>query len=120
MAQQFATIDEYIGTFPAHVRAILEEVRRTIHEAVPGAGETISYHMPTITVDGKSVITFAGWKRHIAIYPAPSGDDDYERDIAPFRTGTATLNFPLNDAIPYPLIARSAAILAARSGSTAD
>ena len=117
MAQQFATIDEYIGTFPADVRVILEEVRRTIHEAVPGAGETISYHMPTITVDGRSVITFAGWKRHIALYPGPSGDEDYEREIAPYRTGTATLNFPLKNPIPYPLIAQTAAILAAQGAA---
>jgi uncharacterized protein YdhG (YjbR/CyaY superfamily) len=116
MAQKFATIDEYIATFPENVQEILEEVRRTIHAAVPGADETISYHMPTIAVDGKSVVTFAGWKKHIALYPAPSGDADYERDIAKYRTETATLNFPLKDPIPYPLIGRSAALLAAQVG----
>lgn len=113
MAQQFATIDEYIATLPPAVGEILQLVRRTIHDAIPGAGETISYHMPTITLDGKSVVAFAGWKKHIALYPAPAGDADYERDIAPYRTQTSTLNFPLKDPIPYALIGRTAALLAA-------
>ncbi|WP_241999299.1 hypothetical protein [Kribbella sp. VKM Ac-2569] len=43
----FETVDEYIASFPAEVREVLDEVRRTIHAAVPDAGEKISYQMPT-------------------------------------------------------------------------
>ena len=115
MAQKFQSIDDYIASFPEDVQALLEEVRKTIHGAVPGAGEIISYNIATITVEGRSVVNFAGWKKHIALYPAPSGDADYERDIAPYRTETATLNFPLKNPIPFPLIARTAALLAEQS-----
>ena len=116
MAEPFATIEEYIDSFPEDVRIVLEEIRRTIHRAVPGAGETISYRIPTITVDGASVVCFAGWQRHVAMYPAPSGDGAYERAIAPYRSAKATLKFPLKDPIPYGLIEQSAALLAAQRG----
>ena len=118
MTQRFESIDAYIATFPPEVQAILEQVRSTIHGAVPGAGETISYHMPTITVDGSYLVAFAGWKKHIALYPAPSGDEDFEVAIAPYRTSRSTASFPLSKPIPYDLVARIATVLAAQRAAT--
>ena len=66
------SVDEYIASFPAEVQAVLEEVRRTIHAVVPGAGEKISYQIPTITLDGKSLLYFSGWKEHISDLPDPA------------------------------------------------
>ena len=56
--QKFGSVDEYIASFPVEIRQVLEEVRRTIHAVVPGAGEKISYQIPTITLDGKSLLYF--------------------------------------------------------------
>ena len=98
------TVDEYIARFPPDVRAVLEEVRRTIHAAVPGAGEKISYQIPTITFDGTNLLHFSAWKSHIALYPIPPIDED----LTPYRSGKGTLKFPLNKPIPYDLITRVA------------
>ena len=116
MAEPSATIDEYLDSFPEDVRMVLQKIRRTIHRAVPGAGETISCRIPTITIDGAAVVSFAGWQRHVARYPAPSGDGAYERAIAPYRSAKATLKFPLKDPIPYGPAAQSVALLAAQHG----
>jgi uncharacterized protein YdhG (YjbR/CyaY superfamily) len=102
--QQFGSVEEYIGSFPADVRAILEHVRRAILDAVPGAGETISYQIPTITLDGRRLLYFAGWKHHISVYPAPAGDEDLERRLGPYRSAKSTLKFPLSRPVPYDLI----------------
>ena len=72
MAGHFASIDDYIQSFPENVQIILEQVRATIHGALPEAEEKISYNIPAITVGGRSVVQFAGWKRHISVYPAPT------------------------------------------------
>jgi uncharacterized protein YdhG (YjbR/CyaY superfamily) len=115
----FSTVDEYIASFPEERRTILEEVRRTMRGAAPGTEETISYGIPTFTLNGRYVIYFAGWKRHIAIYPIPRGDEALERDIAPYRAAKGTLHFPLDKPIPYDLIARlTAAAVRARTGGT--
>ena len=102
------TIDEYIAGCPAAVRPTLAEIRRRVHETVPGAGETIRYSMPTMTLDGSSLVHFAAWKKHIAVYPAPAPTDDdaFERALAPHRGDKGTLRFPLDEPIPYDLIAR--------------
>ncbi|TCC55077.1 hypothetical protein E0H73_36355 [Kribbella pittospori] len=106
MAEKFTSVDEYIASFPADVQEILQEVRRTIHAVVPDAGEKISYQIPTITLDGKSLVYFSGWKEHIALYPIPPLDDALSAAIAPYRSGKGTLKFPLKDPIPYNLITR--------------
>ncbi len=115
MAEKFSTVDEYIASFPAEVREVLEQVRRTVHAAVPGAGEKISYQIPTITLDGKSLLYFSGWKEHISVYPIPPVDDALATAIEPYRSGKGTLKFPLKDPIPYDVITRlTRAFVAAR------
>ena len=100
------TVDEYIASFPPDVREVLEEVRRTIRAVVPSAGEKISYQIPTITLDGTSLMHFSGWKAHIALYPIPPVDADLAAELEPFHSGKSTLKFPLNKPIPYDLITR--------------
>jgi len=112
VAAKFANIDEYIRLFPDDVQAVLDEVRRTIHSAVPSPGETISYQMPTITLDGHSLVYFAAWKHHIGIYPPiPEIDPELDQELSPYRAAKGTLKFPLREPIPYDLIGRVVALL---------
>jgi uncharacterized protein YdhG (YjbR/CyaY superfamily) len=106
LSKQFATIDDYIGSFPEDVQVVLEEVRRTVRRAAPGAGETISYQIPTITVNGKYLVSFAAWKHHVGLYPVPTADEAFEQELAPYRAAKATVRFPLREPIPYELIER--------------
>jgi uncharacterized protein YdhG (YjbR/CyaY superfamily) len=105
MAAGFTSVDDYIASFPPNVQEVLQEVRRTMHTAVPGSAEKISYEIPTITLDGRAVVYFAGWKRHVSVYPVPSGDEEYEARVAPYRSGAGTAKFPLDKPVPYDVIA---------------
>ncbi|HEY8720333.1 iron chaperone [Pengzhenrongella sp.] len=111
--QHFASIDAYIAIFPPEVQVLLREVRRAIHRAAPDAGETISYQIPTITLGGTTLIYFAGWKHHIALYPVPEVDEATERELAPYRAAKSTLRFPLKNPIPTALIERLTALAVA-------
>lgn len=108
MAEQFSSVDQYVDSFPGDVRSILQEVRRTIHEAVPGAGEKISYHIPAITLDDQPLLHFSGWKKHISVYPIPEADSALDQALEPYKAGKGTLKFPLDKPIPYDLIGRIA------------
>jgi uncharacterized protein YdhG (YjbR/CyaY superfamily) len=114
MAEHFETVDGYIASQPAEVQAILQEIRRRAFAAVPGAGDRISYGIPTITLDGHYVMYFAAWKHHISVYPVPGGDAEFEQEIAPYRAAKGTLKFPLAKPIPYELIEKVATVLAER------
>jgi uncharacterized protein YdhG (YjbR/CyaY superfamily) len=110
VAKQFASIDDYIASFPTDVQTILQKVRETIRNAAPGAEEIISYGIPTFTLGGKHLVYFAAWKRYISVYPLPAGDDAFEREITPYRAAKSTARFPLGKPIPYDLIARLVAL----------
>lgn len=112
MAQKFASVGDYIGTFPADVQAILREVRHTIRSAVPAADETISYHLPTFTLNGNVLVYIAAWKRYLSLYPVPAVDDALEQAIAPYRAAKSTLRFPFDQPVPYELIGRLVALKA--------
>ena len=105
---KFASVDEYIGSFPAVVQEVLQEIRRRLHDVVPGAGEKISYQIPTITLDGKALLYFSAWKEHISVYPIPPVDDALAAELEQYKAGKGTLKFPLKQPIPYDLIARVA------------
>lgn len=106
MRQHYKTIDEYIKTFPKNVQNILENMRQIIRETEPEAVETISYQMPTFKLNGKNLVHFAAFKEHIGFYPTPSGIDSFEKELAPYRTGKGTLQFPLDKPIPFNLVKR--------------
>jgi uncharacterized protein YdhG (YjbR/CyaY superfamily) len=100
------TIDQYIAGFPPEVRATLEMIRETIRKAAPKATETISYRIPAFTFDGGTLIYFAAFKKHIGIYPPLRGDAKLVREVAPYAGEKGNLKFPLDQPIPYSLIAR--------------
>jgi uncharacterized protein YdhG (YjbR/CyaY superfamily) len=123
MPTGFATVDEYVATFPAEVRALLEQVRATIRGVLPDADEIITYDIPTFVLDGHPVIYFAGWKHHISLYPVPGGDAAYGEASATYVSGRGTLRFPLARPIPFDLVARTAELqaeLTARAASPAE
>ncbi len=111
-----ATIDEYLDALPEQARTVVTEIRRRIHANVGGVGEAIRYQIPAFTLDGRSFVHVGAWQRHIAVYPVPDGDEQFERDIAPYRTEKSTARFPLRQPVPYELIDRLVVLLTARRG----
>jgi uncharacterized protein YdhG (YjbR/CyaY superfamily) len=104
-AKQFKTIDDYIATFPDDIQAILEKLRQTIREAAPEAEEAISYQMPTFKLHG-NLMHFAAFKNHIGFYPAPSGIEEFEKELAPYRASKGSIRFPLSKPIPFDLVSK--------------
>ncbi|MEW6027847.1 MAG: iron chaperone [Chloroflexota bacterium] len=102
----FASVDEYIATFPDETQRLLEEVRAIIRTAAPDAREKISYQIAAFELNGKNLIHFAGWENHISLYPIPSGSDAFDQEIAPYADGKGTLKFPLDKPLPSKLIER--------------
>lgn len=98
-------IDEYIAGFAENVQEILQKIRLTIHEAAPEAVETIKYQMPTFMLHG-NLVYFAAWKKHIGVYPPISDDEALKQALASYEGPKGNLLFPLDQPIPYELIAR--------------
>lgn len=104
-ANQPTTIDAYLAQFPAEVRVILEGVRAAIRRAAPDAEEVISYRMPAFKQHG-ILVFFAGWQKHVGLYPPISGDTAVEKAVARYAGPKGNLQFPLDEPMPLALIER--------------
>ena len=101
----FQTIDEYISQFPDDIQVILQKIRAIIKEAAPDASEKISYQMPTFFLHG-NLVHFAAFKSHIGFYPVPSGIEKFQDELSHYKGGKGSVQFPLEETIPYDLIRR--------------
>jgi uncharacterized protein YdhG (YjbR/CyaY superfamily) len=100
-----ATVDAYIAGFSPDVQRVLQSVRCTIRDAAPGAEETISYQMPAYRLDGRPLVCFGAYKKHVGMYPVPMGGDAVD-GLAEYAAGKGTARFPLDRPMPLDLVAR--------------
>jgi uncharacterized protein YdhG (YjbR/CyaY superfamily) len=98
------TIDEYIAGFPAETRLVLEQLRELVRRIAPDATETISYAIPTFDLGGKHLVHFAGYERHVGLYPAPSGIEAFAEELAAYKAGKGSVRFRLGEPLPVDLI----------------
>lgn len=106
MRSTAGSIDEYIVEFPPETRAMLEQMRSLIRASAPDATETISYAMPTFDMNGHHLVHFAGFKKHIGFYPVPSAMEAFREELAPYKSGKGSAQFPLDKPLPVDLIRR--------------
>ena len=99
------SIDEYIANFPPGVQKLLRKIRATIRAAAPEAQEAIKYQMPTFVLNG-NLVHFAAFTHHIGLYPTPSVTERFKRELSQYAGGKGSIRFPLDEPIPYELIAR--------------
>ena len=105
MTGKYETIDEYIALFPKDVQEKLSQIRATISKAAPKAVEAIKYGIPTFVLNG-NLVHFGGYKTHIGFYPGPGGILEFKKELASYKGGKGTIQFPLDEPIPSALITK--------------
>src|SRR5947208_4409257 len=100
------TIDEYVTAVPPETQNVLEEVRALIRASAPDAIETISYAIPTFDLNGKHLVHFAAYERHIGFYPTGSGIEAFKEEIKRYKWAKGSVQFPLDQPLPADLIRR--------------
>lgn len=101
----YKTVDAYLKVSEPKAQRILKRVRSVVKKTVPEAVETISYQIPAFKLNGKILIYFAGWQKHIGIYPVPKGgSQSFRKKLTPFIKGKGTTQFLLDELVPYDLI----------------
>jgi uncharacterized protein YdhG (YjbR/CyaY superfamily) len=101
------SIDEYIAGFPKETADKLEQIRQTILNIAPDLKESISYDIPTFNKNGKHLIYFAGWKKHIALYPITGAvAEELKEELAGYKGSKGSVHFPLDKPIPLDFVKR--------------
>jgi uncharacterized protein YdhG (YjbR/CyaY superfamily) len=102
---KFKTVDEYISTFPAGTKKILQQVRTTIKAAAPQAEDVISYNMPASKLNG-ILVYYAAYEKHIGFYPTASGIKVFEDQLGDYKFSKGAIQFPIDKPMPVDLITK--------------
>ncbi|WP_149244166.1 DUF1801 domain-containing protein [Dyadobacter sp. 32] len=100
------SFDEYITGFPKEAQQALKEIRSIVRKEIPEAEEVISYDMPTFKFKNSYLVHYAAFKKHIGLYPAPTGNPEFAEALAGYKTGKGSVQLPLDKPMPVELIVR--------------
>ena len=109
-------VDDSLAGFPDEVRDRLIRVRAILLEAMPGGEEKVRYGIPAVMLGGRYGLHFAGWKKHLGLYPVPVFDGALEDEVQPYRSGKDSVTFLHSRPLPEQLIARVALTIVERHG----
>jgi uncharacterized protein YdhG (YjbR/CyaY superfamily) len=104
--QVISDFESYSSRFPAHVQKRLIQMRETVRINAPDAVESIAYGMPAYKLKGRPLVYFAAFKAHIGFYALPSAQAEFRSELAHFRQGKGSVQFPMNEPLPLDLIGR--------------
>jgi uncharacterized protein YdhG (YjbR/CyaY superfamily) len=103
--RKFKTVNEFIDSFEGETHAALKKLRQLIKQSIPKAEEVISYNIPCYKIDGKYLIYFAGYAKHVSVYPIPKKYPiSFQKEIDKYKAGKGTLKFQLDKPLPVEFI----------------
>jgi uncharacterized protein YdhG (YjbR/CyaY superfamily) len=99
-------VRDYLEKFPQTTQEKLLRLRSLILEEAPDAEESFAYGMPAYRTQGKPLVYFAGYARHIGFYATASGHRAFAQELSAYHQGKGSVQFPLDQPLPEILIAR--------------
>ncbi len=97
----------YLASLSPEVRKQVKALRAVISAAVPDAVVAFSYGIPGFRLDGRPLIWFAGWKRHVSLYPITGAiRTAHAKALERYETSKGTVRFPLESPLPVALVRR--------------
>ena len=99
-----SNFEEYVAHFPFEVQEQLRILRKLVKETAPNATEGISYGMPAFKLNGKPLVYFAAQKNHFGFYATPSAHDAFKRELASYKKGKGSVQFPFKEELPLETI----------------
>ena len=99
-------VENYIATFPTEVQQILRQIRKVILQTAPNAVEKVAYGMPGYKLNGKPLVYFAGYAKHVGLYATPVAHEAFANELKGYKQGKGSVQFPLNKPMPFDLIKR--------------
>jgi uncharacterized protein YdhG (YjbR/CyaY superfamily) len=98
-------IDEYLAGVSPTNRALLQQLRKTIHAAVPDVEECISYRMPAFRFGGRIICGFAATSNGCSYYPFSGATlKTLAGDIKDYDQTKSALHFGPDRPLPTSLI----------------
>ena len=106
-----ATVDEYIKAAPKEAQDKLREIRSLLKKVAPDARETLKWGSPVFEEE-RILFSYSAHKSHLNFSPTVPTMEPFKEELAKFKTGKDTIQFPYNKPLPKTLIRKIAAVCA--------
>ncbi len=103
------TIADYINSAPKGAQTKLRELYAILKKAAPGSTEGIKWGSPVFEEE-RILFAFAAFKSHLNFMPTPSAMKPFKKELASYKTGKGSIQFPYDKPLPKALIRRIAAL----------
>ncbi|WP_028045201.1 iron chaperone [Cellulomonas sp. URHE0023] len=116
-----ATVEEYLAAVPADKGSALRVVRDRLVDAVPDAGQVISYQVPTITYRGVGLVALSVATSHCSLHlMSPPLARSLGGSLPEGRMSGATLQFPADAPLSEETVRRIASLRMAEVDARLD
>ena len=102
------TVDEYIEAAPEEARKMLHELRAILKKVVPNATEAVKWGSPVFE-EKRILFAYGAYKTHLNFMPTGQAMEPFKEELAEFKTGQDTIQFPYDKPLPKALIQMIAA-----------
>jgi uncharacterized protein YdhG (YjbR/CyaY superfamily) len=103
-----SNVDEYISAAPVNAREKLKEIRAILKSVAPGAKEELKWGNPVL-IDTRILFSYSAYKSHLNFMPTGPAMEPFKEELADFKTGKDTIQFPYDKPLPKALIKKIAA-----------
>ncbi|MFN8653801.1 MAG: DUF1801 domain-containing protein [Gemmatimonadales bacterium] len=91
-------VAQYLASLDPAIRRALQQVRRDLRAALPGAEEVISYGVPAYKVDGRLVLGFGATRSRCSLYVmSPAVMRTHAYALRRYERTKGAVHFPPDD-----------------------
>jgi uncharacterized protein YdhG (YjbR/CyaY superfamily) len=101
------TVDEYIEAAPQGAQEKLREIRAILKKVAPNARETLKWGSPVFE-EGRILFSYSAHRSHLNFSPTGPAMAPFREELAAFKTGKDTIQFPYDKPLPKALIRKIA------------
>ena len=108
MATKPTTVTDYIQNAPKEAKEKLKEIRAILKIVAPKATEGLKWGSPVFE-EKRILFAYTAHKSHLNFMPTQSSLEPFRDELAPYKTGKDTIQFPYDKPLPKALIKKIAA-----------
>jgi uncharacterized protein YdhG (YjbR/CyaY superfamily) len=102
------SVTEYVDAAPKEARKHLRDIRALLKKVAPKATETLKWGSPVFE-EGRILFSYTAYKSHLNFMPTGPAMDPFREELAAYKTGKDTIQFPYDKPLPKALIRKIAA-----------
>jgi uncharacterized protein YdhG (YjbR/CyaY superfamily) len=102
------TVTEYINAASPPAQEKLRQIRAILKEVAPKAKEALKWGSPVLE-ENRILFAYTAFKSHLNFMPTESTLKHFQKELADYKTGKDTIQFPYDKPLPISLIRKIAA-----------